>query len=155
MLIGGDDISNDVITLYTWFSMFVYIRARFHFALIGGNLTALSTGSHRGLEFKFQRRSCDSLCGSNLVPRVLSYPPYGAREGRREPWERGWHGRRLKEKGKLPWELARRLNLVTLVQHKSDENHCCITPLGEMTNQLHFTRPKCRWDTLNKTWWKG
>ena len=24
----------------------------------------------------------------NLVPRVLSYPPYGA--GRREPWERGW-----------------------------------------------------------------
>ena len=24
---------------------------------------------------------------SNLVPRVLSYPPYGA--GRREPWERG------------------------------------------------------------------
>ena len=23
---------------------------------------------------------------SNLVPRVLSYPPYGAR---REPWERG------------------------------------------------------------------
>ena len=107
------------------------------------------------LEFKFQRRSCDSLCGSNLVPRVLSYPPYGAREGRREPWERGWHGRRLKEKGKLPWELARRLNLVTLVQHKSDENHCCITPLGEMTNQLHFTRPKCRWDTLNKTWWKG
>ena len=101
---------------------------------------------------KFQRRSCDSLCGSNLVPRVLSYPPYGAREGRREPWERGWHGRRLKEKGKLPWELARRLNLVTLVQHKSDENHCCITPLGEMTNQLHFTRPKCRWDTLNKTW---
>ena len=49
MLIGGDDISNDVITLYTWFSMFVYIRARFHFALIGGNLTALSTGSHRGI----------------------------------------------------------------------------------------------------------
>ena len=30
---------------------------------------------------------------SFLVPRVLSYPPYGAREGRagrREPWERGW-----------------------------------------------------------------
>ena len=27
----------------------------------------------------------------NLVPGVLSYPPYGAREraGRREPWERG------------------------------------------------------------------
>ena len=30
----------------------------------------------------------------NLVPRVLSYPPYGClslhRAGRREPWERGW-----------------------------------------------------------------
>ena len=47
MLIGGDDISNDVITLGTCFSMFVYIRARFRFALIGGNLTAQSTGSHR------------------------------------------------------------------------------------------------------------
>ena len=49
MLIGGDDISNDVITLGTCFSMFVYIRARFRFALIGGNLTAQSTGSHRGI----------------------------------------------------------------------------------------------------------
>ena len=27
--------------------MFVYIRARFRFALTGGNLTAQSTGSHR------------------------------------------------------------------------------------------------------------
>ena len=27
--------------------MFVYIRARFRFALIGGNLTAEQTGSHR------------------------------------------------------------------------------------------------------------
>ena len=49
MLIGGDDFSNDVITLGTCFSMFVYIRACFHFALIGGNLTAQSTGSHRGI----------------------------------------------------------------------------------------------------------
>ena len=47
MLIGGDDFSNDVITLGTCFSMFVYIRARFRFTLIGGNLTAQSTGSHR------------------------------------------------------------------------------------------------------------
>ena len=47
MLIGGDDIRNDVITLSTCFSMFVYIRVRFCFALIGGNLTAQSTGSHR------------------------------------------------------------------------------------------------------------
>ena len=49
MLIGGGyDISNDVITLDSCFSMFVYIRARFCFALIGGDLTAQSTGSHRG-----------------------------------------------------------------------------------------------------------
>ena len=48
-LIGGDDISNDVITLGTCFSMFVYIRARLCLALIGGNLTAQSTGSHRGI----------------------------------------------------------------------------------------------------------
>ena len=49
MVIGGDDISNDVITLGTCFSMFVYVRARFRFALMGGNLTAQSTGSHRGI----------------------------------------------------------------------------------------------------------
>ena len=49
MLIGGDDISSDVITLGRYFSMFAYIRARFRFALIGGNLTAQSTGSHRGI----------------------------------------------------------------------------------------------------------
>ena len=49
MLIGGDDISNDVITLGTYFSMFVYICVRFPFALIGWNLTAQSTGSHKGI----------------------------------------------------------------------------------------------------------
>jgi len=48
-LIGGDDISNDVITPGTCFSMFVYIHAHFHFVLIGGNLTAQSTGSHNGI----------------------------------------------------------------------------------------------------------
>ena len=47
MLIGGYDSSNDIITLGTFFSMFVYIRARSCFALIGGNLTAQSAGSHR------------------------------------------------------------------------------------------------------------
>ena len=47
MLIGGDDINNEAITLDTCFSMFVYNHARFRFALIGGNLTAQSTGSHR------------------------------------------------------------------------------------------------------------
>ena len=49
MLIGGDDISNDVITLGTCFSMFVYICASFRFALIGGNLTGQSMGSFRGI----------------------------------------------------------------------------------------------------------
>ena len=47
MVIGGDDISIDIIV--KGFSMFVYIRARFHFALIGGNLTAQSKSSHRGI----------------------------------------------------------------------------------------------------------
>ena len=46
MLIGGDYITNDVITLGTCFSMFVYILARFRFALPGRNLTAQSTRCH-------------------------------------------------------------------------------------------------------------
>ena len=46
MMIGGDDISNDVITLGTCLSMFVYIRAPFRVALIGGNLTAQPKASH-------------------------------------------------------------------------------------------------------------
>ena len=33
----------------TCFPMFVYIPARFRLSLIGGNLTAQSTGSHRGI----------------------------------------------------------------------------------------------------------
>ena len=49
MLIGGDDISNDVITLGMCFSMFVYICAHFRFILIVGSLTAQSVGSHRGI----------------------------------------------------------------------------------------------------------
>ena len=54
MLIGGDDISNDIITLAKWFSMLLYIGARFRFALIGGNLTAHSTGSHGGIGGRIQ-----------------------------------------------------------------------------------------------------
>ena len=49
MLIGRGDFSNDVITHGTCFSMFVYIQARFPLVPIGGNLTAPSTGSHRGI----------------------------------------------------------------------------------------------------------
>ena len=47
MLISGDNTSNGIITLDTCFSMFVYIRARFHFALIGGNLTVDGEGNWR------------------------------------------------------------------------------------------------------------
>ena len=60
MLICGDDITNDVITLGTCFSMFVYVHAHFRSTLIGRNLTAQSRGSHRGIGggMKFQRCSC-------------------------------------------------------------------------------------------------
>ena len=36
------------------FSMFVYLYARFLLSLIGGNLTAQSTESHRGIESGIQ-----------------------------------------------------------------------------------------------------
>ena len=53
MLIGGHDLRKDVITLG---KCFVYIRARLLFALIGGNLTAQSTGSHREMEWNSNSR---------------------------------------------------------------------------------------------------
>ena len=46
MLSGRDDISNDVITLGTCFSLFGYIHAHSCFTLIGGNLTVQSMRSH-------------------------------------------------------------------------------------------------------------
>ena len=54
MMIGWDDISNDVITLGTCFSMFVY-NIHFHFALIGGNLTAQLLEGHRGISLPRRR----------------------------------------------------------------------------------------------------
>ena len=54
LLIGGDDLSNGVVTLGMCFLMFVYIHARFRFALIGENLTAQSTRSHRGIGSEIQ-----------------------------------------------------------------------------------------------------
>ena len=54
IMIGRDDISNDVITLGTCFSMFVYIRAHFCFVLIGRNLTAQLTGSHKEIGIGIQ-----------------------------------------------------------------------------------------------------
>ena len=61
MLICGDDISNDVITFGTYFSMFAYILAHFRFLLIGWNLTAQSTGSHRGIGSEIQIASSPSF----------------------------------------------------------------------------------------------
>ena len=65
MLIGGDYINNDVITLGMYFSMFVYIRARFHSTLIGRNLTAQSRGSHRGIGGKFKFQRCTAVVASS------------------------------------------------------------------------------------------
>ena len=49
MLIGGDDISNDIITLvHVFFNVCLHLRP-FRFPLTGRNLTAQSTGSHRGI----------------------------------------------------------------------------------------------------------
>ena len=71
MLIAGDDISNDVITLSTCFSMFVFIRTRFRFTLIGGNLTAQPTGSYRGIGGGIQIPGRDVVTSS----RSFSRPP--------------------------------------------------------------------------------
>ena len=62
-MIGGDDIKNEPCNwrvVSRFFSMFVYIPVRFLFALIGGDLPAQSTGCHREVELKFQKRSCIS-----------------------------------------------------------------------------------------------
>ena len=82
MLIGGDDITNDVITLGTCFSIFAYIRALFRFALIGGNLTTQSTGAAAELEveFKFQRRTLRLSFlfrpAARASPRACSQPTF-------------------------------------------------------------------------------
>ena len=73
MLIGRDDISNDISTLGLCLSMFVYILACFYFMLIGGDLTAQLTESHREMEFKFQRQL------QALLP-FLAPPPEHPRE---------------------------------------------------------------------------
>ena len=58
MLIGGDDISNDIITLGACFFMFFNIRTHFCFALIGGiSVDGEATGELE-VEFIFQRHSC-------------------------------------------------------------------------------------------------
>ena len=46
MVIGGDDVSNDVITLFKCLHSRLFLL---HFTPIGRNLTAHSTGSHSGI----------------------------------------------------------------------------------------------------------
>ena len=80
MVIGGDDISIDIITLVKGFSMFVYIRARFHFALIGGNLTAQSKSSHRGIGGGIQIPEMELQA---LLPFAVPLPEYPEELARR------------------------------------------------------------------------
>ena len=60
ILIGGDNISNDAITLGTRFSMFVYVRAHFRFAPWRKYDSSVDGEPQEnwGVEFKFQRRCC-------------------------------------------------------------------------------------------------
>ena len=83
MPIGEDDISNDVIILSTCFSMFVHIRARFPLALIGGNLKAQSTGSHRGIGDGIQIPERWNSYSRNVVASSPSFPLPTARPLRR------------------------------------------------------------------------
>ena len=70
---GGDNISNDGITLGTCFSMFVYIRARFRLALSGRNLTAQSTGSRR--RWRWNSNSRDVVASSPTFSSPLPERP--------------------------------------------------------------------------------
>ena len=75
MLIGRDDISNDVIALSTCFSMFIYILAHC-FLLFADSWKSDSSvdrepqGNWRSVEFKFQTRSASSPSFSNPTARV-------------------------------------------------------------------------------------
>ena len=74
MLIGGDDISNDVITLGMCFSMFVYIRTGLIcFALIGRNLTAQLTWSHGN--WRWNSNSRDIVASSPSFSRAATRTP--------------------------------------------------------------------------------
>ena len=96
MQIGRDEISNDVITLGTCFSMFVYIRVFFRFVVIDENLTAQLMGNHRGIGRKiqnyFQRRSCKLF--------LLSFPHHPPPPQTPPPEWRGELSRRLNGKGR-------------------------------------------------------
>ena len=82
MLIGGDDISNNILTLSTCLSMFVYIRTCFCFALIiwwksDSSVDGSATG---GLEVEFKFQSAlkvsflfPSHCQSTLESLLAGY----------------------------------------------------------------------------------
>ena len=55
--------------------MFVYIRTCFRFALIGGNLTAQSTGSHRGIGGGIQIPERDVVASSPFLSRPAVRAP--------------------------------------------------------------------------------
>ena len=65
---GADDISYDVITRGTYFSMlFFYIRTPLRFALIGGNLTAQKYISRNLPNTVFIRISAQPRISAHLV----------------------------------------------------------------------------------------
>ena len=70
MPIGGGDIGNDVITLGSCFSIFVYIRARFRFALISGKSDASVDGNWR-----WNSNSRDVVASSPSFPAPPSESP--------------------------------------------------------------------------------
>ena len=77
MLIGIDDISNDVTTLGMYFSMLVYSRSHFCFTLIGENLTAWSKGSHGGIGDRI-KNSRDIAASSPSFSRPAARAPWRA-----------------------------------------------------------------------------
>ena len=68
MPIGGGDIGNDVITLGSCFSMFVYIRARFCFALISGKSDTSVRGEPQG-NWRWNSNSRDGVASSPSFSR--------------------------------------------------------------------------------------
>ena len=72
MLIGRDDISNSVITLSTWFSMFVYICTCFRFTLIGENLTV--DGEPQG-NWRWNSNSRDIVASSPSFSHPIAVSP--------------------------------------------------------------------------------
>ena len=77
MLIGRDDISNDVSTLGSCFSMFVYILAHFHFVLIGRNL-------------KNPLKNDGEPQGNGIqIPEIVASSPSFSRPAARAP-QRAW-----------------------------------------------------------------